>query len=129
MAHALQYPSVHQALSFLISWPTMDKAAELVLSRTDELDGYHYEVLTPAADALEAKHPLASTLVRRVLINFALVKGRSTRYRHAARHLRECENLANLIVDFGSYEPHEVYENRLKAEHGRKSMFWSLVAA
>ena len=38
MTHALQYPSVHQALSFLISWPTMDKAAELVLTRTDELD-------------------------------------------------------------------------------------------
>lgn len=129
MAHALQFPSVHQSLSFLISWPSMDKAAELVLTRTDELNGDHYELLTPAADVLEAKHPLASTLLRRVLINFALVKGRSKRYRHAARHLRECENLADLIENFGSYDTHEVYENRLKAEHGRKSMFWSLVAA
>jgi len=129
MAHALQYPNVHQSLSFLVSWPTLDKAAELVLTRADELDGDHYEILTPAADALEAKHPLASTLLRRALIDFALMKGRSTRYRHAARHLQECENLAALIEDFGSYETHEAYKNRLKAEHGRKSMFWSLVAA
>jgi hypothetical protein len=129
IAHALQYPSVHQSLRFLVFWPTLDKAAELVVARADELDGHHYEILTPAADALEAKHPLASTLLRRALVDFALVKGRSTRYRHAARHLQECENLACLIEDFGSYETHEAYENRLKAEHGRKSMFWSLVAA
>ncbi len=129
MVHALQYPSVHQSLGFLVSWPTIDQAAELVLTRADELNGDHYELLTPAADALEAKHPLACTLLRRALIDFALMKGRSTRYRHAARHLQECENLADLIEDFGSFETHEAFTNRLKAEHGRKSMFWSLVAA
>ena len=129
MAHALQYPSVHQSLNFLISWPSLDKAADLVLNRADELDGDHYEVLTPAADALEGNHPLASTLLRRALIDFALAKARSKRYRHAARHLQKCENLADLIEGFGPYETHEAYENRLKSEHGRKSAFWSLVAA
>jgi hypothetical protein len=101
----------------------------LVLNRADELDGDHYEVLTPAADALEGNHPLASTLLRRALIDFALAKARSKRYRHAARHLQKCENLADLIEDFGPYETHESYENRLKSEHGRKSAFWSLVSA
>ncbi|MFT5489317.1 MAG: hypothetical protein ACI9MU_004255, partial [Alphaproteobacteria bacterium] len=129
MIHALHHPSVHQSLSFLISWPSLDQAADLVLSRADELDGNHYEVLTPAADALEANYPLASMLLRRALIDFALAKGRSSRYRHAARHLKECENLAGLIEDFGAYETHESYEKRLQAEHGRKSGFWSLVAA
>jgi hypothetical protein len=129
MIHALQYPSVHQSLSFLISWPSLDKAADLVLSRADELNGDHYEVLTPAADALEANYPLASTLLLRALIDFALAKGRSSRYRHAARHLEECENLADLIEEFGPYETHETYEKRLQAEHGRKSAFWGLVAA
>ena len=42
--HVLQYPSFHQSLSFLVSWPSLDKAEELVLSRTDEFDGDHYEV-------------------------------------------------------------------------------------
>ena len=100
-----------------------------MLTRTDKLDGDHYEILTPAANALEANHPLASTLLRRALIDFVLAKGRSSRYRHAARHLEECENLADLIEEFGPYETHETYEKRLKAEHGRKSAFWGLVVA
>lgn len=125
--HVLQYPSFHQSLSFLVSWPSLDKAEELVLSRTDEFDGDHYEVLTPAAEALEANHPLASTLLRRSLIDFALLKGRSRRYGYAARHLQECANLAGSVDDFGSFESHEVYQSRLKSEYGRNSRFWGLV--
>lgn len=127
MVHALDYPSVHQALYFLMTWPAPDKAAELVLTRADELDGDHYEVLTPAADELEAKHPLAATLLRRALIDFALDKGRASRYRHAARHFMACESLAKSIDDFGPIETHEVYQARLEATHGRKLSFWGLV--
>ena len=127
MEHALLYPNAHQSLIFLVSWPSLNKAAELVLARADELDGNHYEILTPAAEALEAEHPLASTILRRALINFALVKARSARYRHAARHFQECESLAGLISDYGKFETHEAYQNRLKSEHGRKSKFWGLV--
>ena len=29
--------------------------------------------------------------------------------------------------DFGSFETHEAYHSHLKAEHGRKSAFWSLL--
>ena len=124
----LQHPSIHQSLSFLISWPNIEKAAELILTRANELDGDHYEILTPAADALEAKQFLAATLVRRALINFALVKGRSTRYQHAARHLHECASLAASIDDFLSFETHDTYLGRIKTEHSRKSMFWGLVS-
>ncbi len=127
LRHALQYSNVHQSLGFLISWPALDKAAELVLLRAHDLDGNYYEALTPAAQALEAKYPLASTILRRALIDFALVKARSSRYRHAARHLQECESLTASIDDFEPYETHEAYRSRLKAEHGRKSKVWSLV--
>jgi hypothetical protein len=57
--------NLFQALSFLVSWPALDRAANLVLQRADELDGDHYEILTAAADALAAKHPLAATLTLR----------------------------------------------------------------
>jgi hypothetical protein len=124
--HALQYPNIHQSLGFLISWPSLDKAAELVETRAKELDGNHYELLTPAADTLEARHPLASTLLRRALIDFALEKARSKRYQYAARHLQDCESLSGLIDDFGSFETHEVYIHRLKTQHNRKSMFWNI---
>jgi hypothetical protein len=116
-----------QALSFLVSWPALDRAATLVLQRPDELDGDHYEILTPAADALAGKHPLAATLVLRAMIDFSLRNGRSTRYRHAARHLLDCSGLSSAIEDFGSFEPHDAYEARLRREHARKSSFWSSV--
>jgi hypothetical protein len=116
-----------QALAFLVSWPALDRAATLVTRQGRELDGDHYEVLTPAADALAGRHPLAATLVLRAMIDFALTHSRSSRYRHATRHLIECESLASSVPDWGAFEPHEAYVARLKAEHGRKSSFWSLL--
>jgi hypothetical protein len=116
-----------QALSFLVSWPALDRAADIVLERSGELDGDHYQVLTPAADALAEKHPLAATIVLRAMIDFSLRKARSSRYRHAARHLLDCSGLSSAIKDFGSIEPHDAYEARLRREHGRKSSFWDLI--
>lgn len=40
----------------------------------------------------------------------------------------ECTSLASSIGDYGTFETHEVYSARLKAEHGRKSGFWSLIS-
>jgi hypothetical protein len=118
---------VLQALSFLVSWPALHHAADLVLQRADELDGDHYELLTPAADALAAKYPLAATMLLRAMINFSLRNARSSRYRHAARHLLDCSSLASTIEDYRQFEPHRVYEANLRREHGRKNSFWSFV--
>ena len=125
--YAQGYRSLLQALSFLVSWPALDRAAKLVMERTTELDGDHYEILTPAADALAGKHPLAATLVLRAMTDFSLTQGRSSRYRHAARHFMECRSLASSIRDFGTFETHEAYAARLRAQHGKKSSFWSLI--
>ena len=91
-------------------------------------NGDHYEILIPAADALAAKHPLAATLVLRAMVDFTLSRRRSTRYKHAARHLLECSSLSSGIQNFGTYETHEAYEARLRREHNRKQSFWNLVA-
>jgi hypothetical protein len=125
--YAQQSSNLLQALSFLISWPALNRAADLVLQRSDELDGDHYEILTPAAEALAGKHPLAATLMLRAMIDFSLRNNRSSRYRHAARHFLDCSSLASMIEDFGRFEPHDAYEARLRREHGRKSSFWSLI--
>lgn len=126
--YAERYNSLFQALAFLASWPALDRAARVVTGRAAELDGDHYEILTPAADALAAKYPLAATLALRAMIAFTLTKARSSRYRHAARHFMECEILATVIKEFGAFETHTAYAARLKAEHGRKSGFWSLIS-
>jgi hypothetical protein len=125
--HARNALNLLQALSFLVSWPALDRAADLVLQRASELDGDHYEILTPAAEALIGKHPLAATLLLRAMIDFSLKNGRSSRYRHAARHLLDCSGLSSAIKDYRSFEPHDAYEARLRREHGRKSSFWNLI--
>ncbi len=127
LVHAESDKSLLRALAFLVRWPALDRAARLVTQRTAELDGNHYESLTAVAKALAEKHPLAATLALRAMIDFALTKGRSGRYRHAARHLQECASLAPAIADYGSFETHEAYVARLEARHGRKSGFWGLV--
>jgi hypothetical protein len=113
MSYAVRFPNVHQALAFMVSWPVLDKAAALVIQRSGELDGDHYEILSPAADALAAKYPLAATLLLRAMIDFSLKKNRVKRYRHAARHFAECTSLASAIGAFGAVETHERYSNRL----------------
>ena len=105
----------------------LEKAATLVTKRASELNGDHYEILSPTADTLAAKYPLAATLLLRAMIDFTLKQGRASRYRHTARHLAECASLASAIGDFGAVEPHERYSDRLKREHSRKTSFWALV--
>jgi len=126
--YALGSKSLLQSLSFLVSWPSLDRAAALISQRAGELEGDQYEILTRAAGALAAKHPLAATLVLRPMIDFSLKQSRSSRYRHAARHLMECASIASVVMDFGAFETHNAYEARLRAEHGRKSSFWSLIS-
>ena len=118
---------VHAALALLVRWSALDRAARMVLDRADEIDGDHYEVLTPAADALQERYPLAATVLRRAMIEFALDQARAKRYRHAARHFQQCASCAPMIHDFGDLETHEAFERRLKSQHGRKRGFWSLL--
>ena len=128
MAYALRFPAVHQALAFFLEWPAPDKAARLVTARAGEIDGDHYQILTPAAEVLEADHPLAATILRRAMIDFTLGHGRSSRYRHAARDLQACAVLAGRIDDAGGIEAHDAYVAGLRMAHGRKSGFWRRVS-
>ncbi|NJM35150.1 MAG: hypothetical protein HC850_11060 [Rhodomicrobium sp.] len=121
-------PDHHAVLEFLVFWPALEQAAKLVFRHADAWNGDLYELLSPAAEALGEKQPLAATILLRSMIDFTLVNGRSKRYRHAARHLTECANLAAAIGDFGSLPGHEPYIAGLKAQHGRKSGFWGLLS-
>ncbi len=128
MALALAFRDFHVALGFLLEWPALDRASDLILTRSGELNGDHYGLLSPAGEALETRFPLAATLVRRAMIDFTLEHARYKRYGHAARHLLECESVAARITDFGGHPDHPDYVERLKAEHGRKAAFWADVA-
>ncbi|MCP9916282.1 DUF6880 family protein [Cyanobium sp. ATX 6F1] len=123
------HPSFPLALQFLHQWPDRRRAARLILARQSELDGDAYELLGPVAERLEREQPLAATLCLRAMIDFSLAQARSTRYRHAARHLDTCAALAAAIEDWGDIEPHDSYLARLRRDHGRTYGFWELTAS
>jgi hypothetical protein len=122
-----QHPNVHAALAFLVAWPAYERAAQLVYSRIKEIDGDRYELLDPAAVALEGKYPLAAVLLRRALIEVTLQKGRATRYKHAARHVREIDSLNVQIKNYADFETHDQFMARLLRAHPRKTGFWPLL--
>src|SRR5271165_2136768 len=128
MNHALGFRSFAAALGFFTEWPDLARAAQLALARASEIDGNLYYLLDPTARLIEGKHPLAATLLRRAMIEDTLDGAKSTRYKHAARHLLECRSLAASIRDFGEFETHEAFVSRLRARHGRKTGFWSQVS-
>jgi hypothetical protein len=91
------------------------------------LNGDYYELLSPAADALESRHPLAAMLLRRAMIEFTLGAARSSRYKHAAQHLRDCRDSTVRVDDFGPIPDHAAYERALRTTHSRKFGFWQEV--
>jgi len=128
IAHALAFPDVHQALEFLVAWPDLRAASELVLQRAQALNGDLYELLSSAAETLEPRHPLAATLLLRAMIGFTLSHTRSSRYKHAAQHLAACRVAATRVDSFGSLPDHLTYERTLRAAHARKAGFWQEVS-
>ena len=118
----------HDALEFFVEWPDMKRAADLVLDPKRSWNGDLYSLLTPASEKLAPSYPLAATRLLRSMIDFTLDEGRSSRYKHAARHLEDCERLAPQIADFAFLDDHTAYIARLRQEHGRKRGFWNRLA-
>ena len=126
LAFAGRYADAHCALAFLLSWPAFDDAAMLAVSRAAELDGDRYEFLTSAAEALRDIQPLASVIMLRAMIDFALDRARTARYKHAARHLAEARRLSAKIKDRGPIDSHEDYVADLRSRHRSKTRFWKI---
>ncbi|MFF8801391.1 MULTISPECIES: DUF6880 family protein [unclassified Methylobacterium] len=126
--HAASRKDPHGALSFLIRWPNLERAARLVLDRRREWSGRIWELLAPAAEALEPDHPLAASILYRALIDDILERGRAPAYGHGARHLARLGELSRELAPGDLSPSHEAYAAGLRKAHGRKSGFWSQVA-
>jgi Family of unknown function (DUF6880) len=124
---AVDHPHLGAAINFLIRWPAHERAARVVVTRADALDGNSYDTLSAAADTLETEHPLAATILRRAMIKNTLDGAKSKRYRHAARHLAECASCDALIEEYLDFPAHAAFVEALKQKHGRKYGFWQLV--
>ncbi len=124
---AKAYNDAHQALVFLINWPDLQCADRLVRERAGNWDGNNYHILTPAAEHLSDRYPLAATILLRAMISHSLSGAKSKRYRYTARHLVECERLSGHIENFDPLPSHHEFVSALRQDHSRKSGFWSLV--
>ena len=124
-ALVLGYPDFSTALGFCLDWPDLHTASRLIETRSTEIDGDHYMLLTPAAEALRMRHPLAAVLLWRAMIDFALEQGRASRYGHAADHLADCAQLDGEIASYGTFASHAAYVAALEARHERKTSFWA----
>ncbi len=125
LAIARGWPDAHAALHFLVAWPALDLAAELVVARAAALSGDLYDLLSPAAEALADPHPLAASIALRAMIDFTLREARSSRYGRAARRLATCARMAGRIEDWSGIEDDEAQGARLRANQSRNSGFWS----
>ena len=99
----------------------------LARERLAALDGRLYEVLRPAAEALEQKFPESASLLYRRMIESVLDRGSSKQYQYAARDLLSCARLAPHLPAPGSIESHADFVARLRTAHGRKYGFWGLI--
>lgn len=122
--HVEKHEQALSSMTFLIDWREYRRTANLVINRIQEFDGFDYQRITRAAELLASPQPLASTVLLRSMIDFALDSGNTRRYKHAARHLSDCEQLAKRITDYRGLNSHESYVRSLIKNHGRKTSFW-----
>ena len=110
-AHAQAFSGFTAALEFLIEWPASAQAAALILARPAEIEPGRSEVLEPAAHLLEARHPLAASLILRAL----LAGPRRLDPEEAHRRLDALSALALQVPDWGRFEPHDAFVARMAA--------------
>lgn len=125
--HAAAHAQPYRALHFFVNWPNLDRAARLVEARRGRWEGDRYEVLGPAAAALEDAYPLIASRLYRLLLDDILANGRSHAYGHGARYLARLDALADRLEP-GSLSPDPAaYREGLRKAYGRKSSFWMQV--
>lgn len=115
------------ALTFFISWRALDRAARLVEDCAGQMSGQFYDLLRPAAEALEEKYPEAASLLYRRLVEHVLAQGASKYYPYAAKDLQSCSRLAPRLPDPSSIDSHATFLAGLQKQHGRKYGFWEQV--
>jgi hypothetical protein len=129
--HVSSAKDSYRALDFFVGWPQFNRAAALVFERRDIWDGRQYHILFPAAEALEADHPIAATILYRAMLGDILARAQSSAYGHGARHLAKLDQIAAAFDAASTLDlpSHALFREELVKKHGRKAGFWSLVRA
>ena len=111
-AYARARADLHKALEFLVSWPALGQAADLILQRRSELRGEDEALFAPAAQVLAERYPAAAALLLRAMILDIVRSGRTEDYKTAQRYLQEAASLAPGLTD-ADIESHESFAGRI----------------
>ena len=120
----LAWPDANVALALLIGWPSLERAAHLVIDRVREMDGNDGERLTYAADRLSSRYPLAALLLQRQIVEARLASFSEAAHEAAVLPFLEAESLSRHIDDFGRHDPHDIWRKKLANTYARRSIFW-----
>jgi len=112
---ALTFPAFTHALQFLVQWPAASQAAALVLARAAEIEAGRFDILDPAAHLLEARHPLAASLLLRAMVADTLRMRRVDRAEAAQHQLDVLATLAGQVTDWDRFEDHATFMARIGA--------------
>ena len=113
LEHAALFTPHTSALAFLVAWPALSEAADLVMTRASEIDGAAIETLEPAARALEGRYPLAATLLLRAMVRDVARFSQVELYGRATGWLLEAASLASQNDDFAGHGDHADFEARV----------------
>ena len=125
---ARQSPDADAALGFLLRWPSLERAAALVIERSTLITSDDDDLLLLGSTKLAGRYPLAAILLLRKLINAILMQSRSRDYGRAAEYLADAEHLSAHIDDFAGFETHKAYVAKLHANFRHRQDFWDLAA-
>lgn len=123
--HAERYHPPTDVLRLLVEWPDLGRASSFVLGHAKALDGSQGFVLTPVAEALASRFPLAAILVLRSMVDVTLAESDHRNFKKAARHLSECAGLAAGIADFRGHPDHDTYVQALQKKYEYEWSFWA----
>lgn len=120
-SNGIQYTDV----DFLIAIGRLDEAEAYLYARGELLDGHYYKRLLAYVRAMEpaGKHMVVSLLYRSLLTDI-LERKYTKAYPHGVRYLRKLDALSPRISEWGRFEHHDAFKQRMKDEHGKKWSFW-----
>ena len=126
-AHVERESNPHAALRFYLEWPRLDLAARYIVERPGNWHGEDYEILLPAAEALEDDYPVAATVLYRALAVHIVTRGISQAYDYAVGYLMKLAALAARPGDNEGLMPHGDFVAGLRKEYPRRYGLWDLV--
>lgn len=116
------------AVDMLLKMEAVEAAESLIVSRSDQLANCFYGSLRDFIEVFEKSgRPLAALLCYRALLEDILNQGRSKAYHYAARYYQKIQALDKTLSQYDEFPDAVTYEAAIKAKHGRKRAFWTLV--